>query len=135
MCCDRLFGCLLAAFISIFVGIAVGILFFFGVIPFAVIAVAVSIGIAILALIGLVILSVLDGRRGDRCVCMYGNCLLTGIFGTIVTALIALSIILTPLNIIAAIAIAIWAFFFSFLLIALIIFVRCLIDTNCRGRD
>ncbi len=135
MCCNRDYGCVLATVISIFLGVIIGVLFFFALIPTIIPAIWIAFGLSILTLIGLVTLSSADIERGNQCMCIYGKCLLAGIFGSLITSIIALVITLTVGAVFGAIVIAIWGFFFTLLLIALIMLVKCLIEANCRFRE
>lgn len=135
MCCNRDYGCLLAVVISIFIGTIIGVLFYFGFIPSFFVGTWIAFGIAVLSLIGITTITVVENKSGERCICQYGGCLLAGIIGTIVTAIIALAVGLTVGTIFSAIITAIVGLFFSLLIIAIILFVRCLIEANCRFRE
>lgn len=129
--CDN--GCLLATVISIFLGAIIGVLFYFGLISAFVIGTWIAFGIAMLALIGLV--AIANNRNNNICICAYGRCLLAGIIGTIISAIIALAIELSVASIISAIVAAALGLFFTLLIIAIVLFIRCLIETNCRFRE
>lgn len=133
--CNRDCGCLLAAVISAFVGIIIGVLFYFDFIPAITTTVWIAFGIAIFALIALISIAAFGNQKVARCICRYGNCLLTGIIGTIIMAIATLAITLTTGNTLTAILIALGGFFTALLIIALICLVDCLIDANCRCRE
>ena len=133
MCCNRDCGCLLAAVVSIFLGIIIGVLFFFGFIPTIIPGIWIAFGIAVLSFIGVTIIATMNDREVMRCLCQYGRCLLTGIVGTILTTIVALVIELTIGEILPTIIIAILGFFFILLIIAIVLFIRCLIELNCHN--
>lgn len=133
--CNRDCGCLLAGVISVFAGIIIGVLYYFGFIANIVTAVWVALGIAIFNLIFLILISVFGDQKALRCLCKYGECLLTGIIGTIITATAALAITLTTGSTLIAILIALVGFFAGFLILSLIYLIKCLIDINCGCRE
>lgn len=133
--CNRDCGCLLAGVISTFVGIIIGVLFYFSLIPAITTAIWIAFGIAVFALVTLISIAAFGNQKVARCICRYGNCLLVGIIGTIITTIVALTITLTTGNALIAILIALAGFFVSLLIIALICLVDCLIDANCRCRE
>ena len=135
MCCNRDYGCVLATVISIFLGVIIGVLFFFELIPTIIPAIWISFGISVLSLVGVVILSSADIDRCNQCLCMYGNCLLAGIFGTLILSIISLAITLTAGAVLSALIIAVLVFFLSLLIITLLIAIKCIIEVNCRYRE
>ena len=135
MCCNRDNGCLLATVVSIFLGVIIGVLFFFEFIPAILVGTWIAFGVAVLSLIGITAIAVAENKKGERCMCEYGGCLLAGIIGTIVSTLIALAVGLTAGVVLSAIIVAVLGFFFSLLIITVVLFIRCLIDANCRFRE
>lgn len=131
--CDN--GCLLATVISIFLGAIIGVLFYFGFISAFVVGTWVAFGIAVLALVGLVVIGNNRDKNNNICICAYGRCLLAGIIGTIVSAIVALAIELTTASVVSAIVAAVLGLFFSLLIITIVLFIKCLIETNCRFRE
>lgn len=124
-------GCQLrSAITGIIFGIVLGILFYSVSIPFIITGIWIAFGIA--AFILVYILGVLFLTScGDSCLktkcCLRENtkCLLTGSIGTIITSIIALSINLITQNIPIAVLIGLVAFFFIYLIVAIISFVKC----------
>jgi len=118
--------------ISILVGAVVGVLFAFGLIPFITTIVWVVFGLAVLTLIFLVagiFLSATGCCKSEalqKCTIRNTPCLLAGIIGTIISAIIALSIVLTPALIVVIVFIAILGFFFSLMIIGLIAYLSCI---------
>lgn len=125
--------------ISIVFGAIVGILFAFCFIPFIVTAIWIAFGIGVLALI-LLVLGVFLGavtapNALSKCLCRNTTCLLVGIFGTIISAIAALSIWLIPVCIPVIALVTIAAFFFSLLVIGLIAFISCVVCKMCSLRE
>lgn len=127
-----------AILISIIIGIIIGVLYAFGYIPGIRIAVWIAFGLGVLGLIILVtgILAGVSAKSKALMKCLQLNvyCLLAGIWGTILSGLAALSIVLNP-SILIAILIGIGGFFFSLMVIALILTTLCVVtelSTNIR---
>jgi len=121
---------IIAVPIAIVVGIIIGILFAFGFIPGIVTATWIAFGIGVLSLI-ILVTAILVAVSADSCIlftCLMQNicCLLAGIWGTIISALAGLSIVLTP-SILVAILVGIGAFFLSLLITSLILFILCIV--------
>ena len=125
-------NCIIKTIISVIIGIIIGILFYFAFIPSIVIALWIAFGISIFSLILLVVVSVFGKEKTEKCICKNGKCLAIPILGTIATSIAAISITLTAYVISRAILIALWGFFFAFLLINLLTFLICLTKSNCR---
>lgn len=137
--CNLNSSCFIGILLSLFLGAAVGILFAFGFIPGIVISAWIAFGLGVLTLIFLVygLFLAAVSPTGPLSKCLYKNtlCLLIGIFGTIITALAALSIVLTPIFISVIILVAIGGFFFSlmiFSLIALLCCITCELYSFCQ---
>jgi len=113
--------------VSIVIGIIVGILFAFEFIPGIETAAWIAFGLGVLGLIILVaavfVAVSTESRALTRCLQLNVNCLLTGIWGTILSGLAALSIELTPGSILIAVLVGIGAFFFSLMIVSLILFI------------
>lgn len=128
-------ACCIAVLVSIVVGIVVGFLFFSGNIPFIVTALWIALGIAGVALVLLVVALFVGVANPPTalsiCLCKHAICLLVGIFGTIVLAIIALSTVLATGMISIIIIIALGAVFLSILLISLVSFLICVINKLC----
>jgi len=117
--------------LSIIIGVIIGVLFAFGYIPGVVTAVWIAFGLGVLGLVILAI-AIFVGvstryKALIKCLQLNINCLLVGIWGTIITGLAALSIVLTPGSVLIAILIGIGAFFLSLLIISLILFTLCVV--------
>ncbi len=129
-------GCL-GILISIVIGAIVGVLFAFGFIPFIVVSVWIAFGIAAVVLIlliaGLYLASAHSCSPLSKCLCQNGICLMVGAIGTLITALAALSIVLTPGSILVAALIALGALFFALTILSLISFIVCLVKKLCNN--
>ncbi|MDP4120390.1 MAG: hypothetical protein Q8876_04945 [Bacillota bacterium] len=116
-------------------GAIVGILFAFRYIPFIVISTWIAFGLGVLTLIFLVIGVFLGAVTGPnalaKCLCKNTTCLLVGVLGTIISALAALSIVLTPVFISVITLVAIGAFFFSLMILGLIALISCIASKLC----
>lgn len=126
--------------ISIIIGAIVGILFAFFLIPNIFAFILAAFGLAVLALIfllaGVFLAAVKPPNALSKCLHMSIDCLLVSIFGTILSALAALCVVLIPLNIAAIAIVAITAFFFTLMVIKLIAFIRCIVHwTKCYHED
>jgi hypothetical protein len=66
-----------------------------------------------------------------KCLRQHAACLLTGIIGTIISAIIIISIAIVTSSLLVQIFVAILAFFFAFMITELISFIICL---SCEGR-
>ena len=135
MCCNRDCGCIIAVMISLFIAILVGVLFFFDFITIVLPIVWITFGLGVASLIGLVFLPLVWNRRENGCLCINGNCFLTGIFGSIITSIIALATTLVSGEVVATIIFALLVFFLILLLSTLIMTINCLMRTNCRFEE
>lgn len=129
--CNRDCDCVLGVIISLFLGVIIGVLFYFSLIPTITTALWIAFGLAALALVLIVGISIFGT---PKCVCGNGKCLLAGIIGTLVTATISLSLTLTATSVIYAIIVGLTGFFFSLLLISFIYLISCLIEAHCNTR-
>jgi len=138
-CCDKKCGftacSCIGVVISIVFGAAIGVLFSMTLIPAIVTAIWIAFGLAVLALIILttcVLLGAVSRSHSIRkCVCRNTTCLLVGIFGTIISAIVLLSIALNPAIILIITFVAIGAFFFSLMIIGLIALISCIACEQC----
>ena len=129
-CYKQCSACLLIGItLSIIFGVIVGILFFFGYVPLIETAVWIAFGIAAFALAILLISAIFSNRdKVYKCLRANAGALLTGIIGTLITAIAALSIILTPGSVLIAILIGLGAIFLGVTLTALVCLILCLLD-------
>lgn len=131
-------SCFLIFIASIVIGAIVALLFAFGLIPgidIAFIAFLILAALLLLAYIALLALAATGRSRTlSKCLCAFGNCLLAGIIGTIVTAVIPLSIILVPGSLIVAIIVFIAITFISVMIISLIALLNCILSKLCSMR-
>lgn len=127
--------CLLAAVISLFIGVILGVVYYFGLLPAIATPILILVILAAVFLITLVFVGAFAGPKIGRCVCGNGNCLLGGIIGTIIFGIIALALELTTVTIARTIIVAIFGLFAALFITTLVIFVRCIIEANCRCRD
>lgn len=130
-------GCL-GIVLSIVFGAIIGLLFAFDHIPFIVISTWIAFGLGILSLIILVVgvfLAVIHQTLPlQKCLCQNTKCLLAGIIGTIISALAALSIVLTNEFISVIVLVSIEAFFFAMMILNLIGFINCIVCRMCSAR-
>lgn len=125
--------------ISIIFSVIIGLLFAFGFIPGIVISTWIAFGLSILTLIFLMLLVLTNAAKPSealkKCLCNNTACLLTGIFGTIISSLAALSIVLTPEFISVIVLVAIGAFFFMLMIIGLIAIISCIVCNFCSNHQ
>lgn len=126
--CNRDCKCLTTIFISLLLGVLIGFAFFIGVISGITAALIIAL---VLAAFGILTILLGRGRKDNYCICDDGRCLLLGIFGTIVTATIALSITLATGSIGFAILIGAVGFFAVVTLLGIINVLFCIIRTDC----
>ncbi|MHB1152624.1 MAG: hypothetical protein ACYCWE_18130 [Eubacteriales bacterium] len=126
---NRIFNTL-AIIMSVFFGIIIGVLFVFGQIPFITTGLWIEFGLAVLVLIILVsglFTAALHNRNClPLCFQRSASSLLSGITGTIITAIIALSVDLNPLSILDIILVSVVSVFFSYTLFNLIFLLFCI---------
>lgn len=129
----------LSIVISIVFGAIVGIAYAYRIIPCILVSVWIAFILGILALILLAvsvfIAAVTAPNALSKCLCGNAACLLAGIFGTIISALIVLSIVLNHTCILAVTLVAIGAFFFSLLVIGLIAYIYCIVCRMCYPKE
>lgn len=117
--------------ISLFFGAIVGVLFALDYIPFITTIVWVVFGLAVLTLI-LLVAGVYLGAVSfpdvlKRCLSANALCLLAGTIGTILAAIVALSVVLNPALLAVDFIISILAFFFALMIIGLISLIYCIV--------
>ncbi len=122
--------CCIGVLLSLIAGIIAGVLFAFHVFTFLPVGVWIVLGIAVLTLI-FVELALIFGALSftnplNECLRRGIRCLLIGIFGTIILAIILLSILLT-ISTPVIILVGLLAFFFVLMVISLIALIRCII--------
>lgn len=112
-------------------GVAIGALYFFGVLTAITFPLQAVLTFAGIAFFGISAVSVLSGKCTlAQCFCRLKGILFTGAVGTILSALIALLVSLTPGAILSAIVIGLVAFFLVLLISAIICFVTCTADCD-----
>lgn len=118
--------------ISIIIGAVVGVLFALGLIPFIGTVAWIFFGISLLILTlyiwGLVIGVINCPNAITKCLDCNSIMLITGIIGTLITSIIAISISLIPALIVVIAIVAIMTFFFSIMIISLICYLLCVVD-------
>lgn len=128
-------ACCIAILLSIVVGVVVGLLFAFTSIPFIVTAVWIALGLSGLALIIVVVALFLSALSPDNaiasCLCKHMICLLVGIIGTLILAIILLAAPISPAVLTNIILVAIGAVFLSILIISLTSFLWCISRKVC----
>ncbi len=131
--------CCLGLILGVIFGALVGVLFAFRYIPGIVTGLWIAFGIAVLALIllfaGAYLTEVNTTVSLSKCLYKHMRCLLTGIFGTILSTIVLLSSALTPSLIIFPILVSVAAMFFMLLIVELITFICCFIYRSPRCQD
>lgn len=121
--------------ISVIIAAIVAVLFAFYLIPFIEVIVFIALGLAVLTfiilIIGIFLTAVTLSIPLQKCVCKNALCMLVGIIGTIILAIIALAFPLIPSLVFSIIVIALGAFFFALMIIGLLVFVVCLLCKLC----
>ena len=126
--------------LGIIAGVAAGIVFSIGLIPstisFVIVALITS-GVALLVLLDLLIAANnMKGYNGfNKCICKSGRFLLTGAIGTLLAGTLAIATGFTITAIASIVFVALTAFFFVLLIVALICLLSCVIKESCRCRD
>ena len=131
---------IIPAVVAAVLGIIIGILFFNGTIPVAIIATpiifaTVFAGVSLLLLF--VAAAFVTKRETRECICEFGNPLIVGTVGTLVTGFIALTVIslLAAESFASALLLAFLGFFFIFAVIIFVLFVICLVNTYCYRKE
>lgn len=118
---------------SILVGIIIGAIFFLGLIPGITTVIAIVLGLAVLNFI-LFFINFVFGENNEKCRCRFGNSIVVGIIGTIALSIIALGITLTTGSVLVAILIGVLAFFVTFMLINILLYLLCVTNRECNCR-
>lgn len=131
-------GCSCAGIvISLVVAIVVGVLFYFGYIPFIVTAAWIAFGLGVMTLILLFVsLAIASGHRRSvlrECLCRRAKCLLIGAVGSIVLSIALVSITVVT-SILITILVALGAFFLTLILLSLAGLIGCMICELCCER-
>lgn len=123
-----------AVFASLILGAVIAVLSYFEFLPNIAALIPIAFWFAIVTLVGLVLIPLLAHRISPcalKCVCINGYCLLGAAVGALVTTIIAMIILLDLRLISVTVLIGLIGFFFSLLLIAIIIFIDCLLRELC----
>ena len=131
---------IIPAVIAAILGIIIGILFFNGTIAAIIIGTPIIFatifaGVSLLLLFVGALVAV--KREIRACICKYGNPLIVGTVGTLVTGFIALTAIelLAAGSFASALLLAFLAFFFIFAFIIFVLLVICLVNNYCYRKD
>ncbi len=127
-------SCLITLFIGIILGIIVGYNAYLAVIPGIVTALWIAFGIGIGALILLAIMAQARCERREKCICKNGTCIAIPAVGTIITAIIGLSITITTGSIGIAILIGLATLFLIMTILNILDYILCLINEKCECR-
>lgn len=120
---------LVGVILALFAGAVLGALYFFGVLSAIALPIQAVLLFGIIAFFGISAISLVSGKcRFTNCLCKLRSILFTGSVGTILSALIALLVSLTPGAILSAIVIGIVAFFLVLLIAGIICLVSCVAD-------
>lgn len=124
-------GCkLIGTIVGIIVGVIIGIMFALGYTPLIVTGIWIAFSLASFVLI-YILGTLFVGSCSGTCSLVMGclrrnlGCLLTGSIGTILTSLAALSIVLDIAVNSIVLLVGLGAFFFTFLIVAIVSFVKC----------
>ncbi len=127
-------GCkLVGTIVGIIVGVIIGIIFALGYTPLIVTGIWIAFSLAAFVLIyvlGALFTGSCNGSCNSVMGCLRRNlgCLLTGAVGTLLTSLAALSIVLDIAATPIILLIGLGAFFFTFLVVGIISFIRCAVN-------
>lgn len=126
--------------LGIIAGVAAGIIFSLGLIPsiisFVIVALITS-GVSLLILLGAIAIgnNVKGFNSLNKCICKAGRFVLTGAIGTLLSGTLAITTGFTTTAIASIVFVALTAFFFVLLVVALICLFSCLIKQSCRCRE
>lgn len=131
--------CFLGIALGVILSVLIGALQFLYVLPFIQIGIAIAAVLAFLAL-GLLYAGAYTSEVNpavslDKCLKRHTACLLVGIFGTILSAAVALSVALAPFSIISAIIVGVVTFFLTILIVELIAFLVCFVFRSPRCQE
>ena len=119
-------------FLSLVFGAVAGVLFYFGFFPTITFGVIVAAVTAIITLVLFWISIVYRRYSSDNdCICESYGTLLTGIFGTLITAAVVFSVALEVATTGFAILVGLVAFFFALTIIGTVNFLSCKADCEC----
>lgn len=127
-------GCkLVGTIVGIIVGVIIGILFALGYTPLIVTGIWIAFSLAsfvLLYILGTLFLGSCSGSCSIIMGCIRRNlgCLLTGSIGTILASLAALSIVLDIAVNAIVLLVGLGAFFFTFLIVGIISFIKCAVN-------
>ena len=127
---------ILAVIISTIVGVAVGILFSFGLIPVTLNLIRIALIISVIA-IGILLSTILSANWARECkvirgICWAGKMLLIGAIGTLLSGTIVAVIGLTEVPVLSAVFVGLTAFFFIWTILYIIFLIKCLICKICE---
>ncbi len=128
--------CILPVAIAVILGIAIGALFFTGIIETGIIAFPLILGIifAIITLILIYFTAAFGNQKETReCICKFGRCLVVGGLVTLVSSFLALTFIdvLVAGAIVSALLIGIFGFGLILNFLGFAYILVCLINNNC----
>jgi len=127
-------GCPIIIAISIILGIVVGILFFNGIVALGTIALGVVLAFGALAMVVVALIAGLGRNEANRCACRYGTCIVIGSVLSILLAIVALMVTILAGSIAAAILVGAIGAAFIVTLISMVLFLLCLVRSNCGCR-
>lgn len=123
--------------LALILGVTTGIVYFLGLIPiplnFITIALIISVASIGILLGTLITANIIEGSNSFRkCVYKFSRFVLAGSFGTFLATTLAVTVGVVDISIISTIFVAISAFFFVLLIVALICLLSCLIKYTNR---
>ena len=129
-CCSNTSNIWIEVLISLILGAAVGVLYAFGFVTAVATGIWILLGLAVLNMIfliaGLFTASIFRRTPLSRCLICKGGIYLVGIIGTIVMALVLLSITIVVSDLIAAF-VALLVFFAALMGVESVLFLKCII--------
>lgn len=122
-------NCILILAIAAVLGIIVGVVAFNVAIPGIIIAISVT--LALSALILILLTKLVVKVKDYDCLCNYLRCLALGIVGTIITAIIALSVTIVTGSIAIAILLGLLTAFGLTTLLSFVGLILCIVEKDC----
>lgn len=135
--CNSSNGCsCLTIVLSVLIGIAVALSYFFGLIGSIFTVTIIVFAVAFLLLLAFLSIASFAAASGDdtalsECLCNNGRCLLAGIIGSLIVAIIGILVSTTASLPVALILLFLGGAFVSIMLLSVICLLRCLLNELC----
>lgn len=127
-------GCLVTVIIGLIFGIIVGYNAFLTLLPGIVTAIWIALGIGLGTLVLLTLISLIACGKKEKCICKNGICIAIPAVGTVITAIIGLTITITAESVGIAVLIGLGVLFLTITILNLLRLILCLINENCECR-